>query len=346
MRIAVIAPPWASVPPARTGGVELVINDLALGFQASGHDVLLFTTGDSTCPVPKRFVYDLPAKVRGANAACELRHVLPAYEGLRDVDIVHDHTVSGPVQSVAYPHLNVVTTMHEPLNRGMAFLYRHMSAHVDLVAISRSQMVHGPEIPLAATIPHGLDASRYPFGDGAGGYLVWLGRVNPDKGVQHAITVAEQCGAELRIAGRVGTSWERSFFEAEVAPRCKGRIEYVGELGHDDKVALLGGARALCFPSRWHEPFGMVQLEAMACGTPVLAFPMGSAPEIVRHGVTGFLCRSELDMIQAAEDVDQLDRRACRADVDGCFSAERMVADYLTVFETILGREGQVKTHR
>jgi glycosyltransferase involved in cell wall biosynthesis len=336
MRIGLVAPPWAPVPPHLYGGIELVVDRLAQGFQAAGHDVVLFTTGDSTCPVPRRWLLEESEGVRIGFSVPEVRHVLAAYESLRDVDIVHDHSVLGPILSDRYTDLPVVTTVHGELNGELRDIYERVAHTVSVIAVSNAQRKPAPELPVARVIHHGIDAADFPIGNGDGGYLLFLGRLSPDKGAGRAIDVARKADVPLLLAGKMREPWERDYFEARVAPFLSEQIQYLGEVGHARKLELLAGARALLFPIRWNEPFGLVMIEALACGTPVLAFPEGAAPEVVEHGRTGFLCEDEAEMAEAVLKLDQLERAACRAAVVGYFSTERMINEHIDLYEELL----------
>jgi glycosyltransferase involved in cell wall biosynthesis len=300
--------------------------------------VLLFTTGDSTCPVPREWVLEQAEGQRIGMAVPELRHVMAAYEAVEGYDIIHDHTMMGPSYSDRIPGLHVVTTIHGEFNDEMTEIYRRVTERVPLIAISHAQRKPAPQIPIARVIHHGLDASDFPVGTGEGDYCLFLGRMSPDKGAHRAVEAARKAGVRLLMAAKMREAWEFEYFDTNVKPHLSDDIQYLGEVPHEQKLELLAGARALLFPIRWNEPFGMVMLEAMACGTPVLAFPEGAAPEVVDHGRTGFLCHDETDMAEAIGRVDEIDRRACRAAVEGYFSTERMVNEHLALFEEILSR--------
>lgn len=336
MRIALVAPPWTPVPPALYGGIELVVDRLARGFAAAGHDVVLFTTGDATCPVPRRWVLERAEGERIGMSVPEIRHVMAAYETVIGADIVHDHTVLGPIYAERFPDLRVVTTVHGPLNEELADIYGRLAPRVPIVAVSHAQCRPVPHIPIARVIHHGIDAAEFPFGSGDGGYALFLGRLSPDKGAHRAIEVARKAEVPLLIAGKMREVWEREYFTTMVEPHLGAGVEYLGEVPHAEKLRLLAGARALLFPIRWNEPFGLVMLEAMACGTPVLAFPEGAAPEVIDDGRTGFLCDDEAAMVEALARVGEIDRRACRSAVEGYFSTERMVREHLELYEQIL----------
>jgi glycosyltransferase involved in cell wall biosynthesis len=338
MRIVIVAPPWVPVPPPAYGGTETVLDTLARGLQDAGEDVLLFTTGDSTCPVPRASVLERAAGVGVAGSATELRHVIHAYRAALGADIVHDHTLIGPVYAERFGELPVVTTNHGPFLSELGDYYRAIADQVPIIAISHHQARTAPEIPIAAVIHHGVDSSRFPVGGGGDGYAAYLGRMCPEKGIPTAIRVARLAGVPLRIAAKMSEPAERAYFEAEVRPLLGGNVEYLGELDAYEKAELLGGAFCLLNPIAWPEPFGMVMVEALACGTPVVATPMGAAPEIVTDGATGFIRSGEEALARAVLAAPGLDRAACREAVCTKFSAERMVAEHLRLYRSVLER--------
>jgi glycosyltransferase involved in cell wall biosynthesis len=336
MRIAVIAPPWTPVPPKLYGGIELVVDRLATGFARAGHDVLLFTTGDSTSAVHRQWVLKEAEHERIGMVVPELRHIMAAYEAVKDYDIIHDHTVMGPVYAQRFPDTKVVTTVHGPFNDELIDIYGRIADTVPLIAISHAQSKPAPQIPIARVIHHGLDVEEFPVGGGQGGYFLFLGRMSPDKGAHRATEIAFKAGVPLIMAAKMREPWEHRYFDRNVRPYLNDDIRYVGEVPHEEKLELLANARGLLFPIRWNEPFGMVMIEAMACGTPVLAFPEGAAPEVVQDGTTGFLCADEAEMVDAIGRIDQIDRAACRASVEDYFSTDRMVREHIELFEKIL----------
>lgn len=333
----IIAPPWVAVPPTAYGGTETVLDTLARGLHTSGHDVLLFTTGDSTCQVPTASVLPRAIGVGVGGSATELRHVIHAYRAAAaaDADIIHDHTLVGPVYADRFDDLAVVTTNHGPFQSELGDYYRAIGENTPVIAISHHQASTASDIPVAAVIHHGVDVDRFPSGSGDGGYAVFLGRMCPEKGVDTAIRVARRAGMPLRIAAKMSEAAEQLYFDQRVRPLLGGDIEYVGEVGGADKTTLLGEAICLLNPIAWPEPFGMVMVEALACGTPVVATPMGAVPEIVDHGVTGFVCSDEPALAAALMRVAQLERPACRRAVADRFSAERMVAEHVKFYESV-----------
>lgn len=336
MRIAIIATPWAPVPPALYGGIEQAVDGQARGLARAGHDVLLFTTGDSTCPVPRGWVLEESEGERMGFTVPELRHVMGAYEAVQDYDIIHDHTVLGPIYADRYPDIPVVTTIHGPFNTELLDVYRRLTERVSLIAISNAQRKPAPDIPVARVIHHGVDAAEFPYGDGDGDYVLFLGRMSPDKGAHRAIEAAQKAGVRLLLAGKSREPWERAYFDQEIAPHLGDDIQYVGEVAHEEKLRLLAGARATLFPIRWNEPFGLVMIESLACGTPVLAFSEGAAVEVVEDGRTGHLCRDETEMAEAIHTVEAIARADCRAAVEGYFSRERMIREHVELFEDLL----------
>jgi glycosyltransferase involved in cell wall biosynthesis len=337
MRIGLIAPPWVPVPPKRYGGTESVVDRLARGFIAAGHEVLLSAVTGSECPVAQLGATDalpddapvLPEPVR------ELRHVVASYAGMRDVDVIHDHTLAGPLYRHRSARIPVVTTAHGPFTRDTTTVYQAM-ADVSLVAISHHQARTAARVPIAAVIHHGIETAAVPVGTGDGGYASFLGRMSPDKGAREAVLAARLAGVPLKIAAKMREAAERQYFESQVKPLLSSDIQFVGELDEADKLRLVGESFALLNPIRWPEPFGLVMIEALATGTPVVTTSAGSAPEIVTDGVTGFLrddLRGLADSLHAAT---QLSRQDCRAAAIERFDVARMVDDHVKLYSRLL----------
>ncbi|MDH4076252.1 MAG: glycosyltransferase, partial [Acidimicrobiia bacterium] len=213
---------------------------------------------------------------------------------------------------------------------------------IPIIGISRHQASTAPpEVPVAAVIHHGLDLDRYPYGPDGGDYLLALGRMNHDKGIDRAIDIARRAGMPLLIAAKMREPAEQRYFAEVIEPHLDDRIRYVGEVGHADKIRLLQGARALLNPIRWPEPFGLVMIEALACGTPVVTTNHGAAPEIVTHGETGLLSDDDAELVGAVLAVGELSRAACRARAEREFSAERMVTDHVAFFQMVVATRGR-----
>jgi glycosyltransferase involved in cell wall biosynthesis len=337
MRIGLVAPPWVPVPPPAYGGTEGVVDVLARGLAERGHDVALFTTGDATCPVPRHSVFDrAPEEMNAAMPEC--RHVQAAYEQFAGVDLIHDHTTLGPVWAAAVGvRVPVVVTVHNKFDAVSRPVYRRIAEFASVTAISHSHRATAPDVPIRAVIHHGIDASRTRMGTGSGGFAVFLGRMTADKGVADAIRIARGAGMPLVMAAKMRTAEERQYFAEHVEPHLGPDVTYLGEVSRPERDDLLSRAVALLNPIQWPEPFGMVMVESFACGTPVVAYANGAAPEIVENGVTGFLCADEREAAEALSSAHTLDRAACRAAVEGHFSARRMVDDYERLYAEVVG---------
>jgi glycosyltransferase involved in cell wall biosynthesis len=339
LTVGLIAPPWVAVPPSEYGGTESVIDQLARGLSDAGCDVRLFASGDSTCPVARSWLYPT-ALGTTADEKLEQAHIERAYAELTDVDVIHDHTLYGIVRPDLHsPGIPVITTVHGPFTPELADLYRlAAAAGVGVVAISQAQRASATDIPVLDVIHHGVDFSQFPMGSGGGGYVLFLGRMSAEKGAHRAITIARAAGRRIVVAAKMWEREEHRYFADQVAPLLGDDAVYIGEVGGVRKLRLLAGAEALLNPIRWPEPFGLVMVEAMACGTPVLAFAEGAAPEIVAHGTTGFLSADEQEMSSHLELVPTIDRQRCRDRVETLFSARRMVQSYVRQYEQMIER--------
>lgn len=331
MRIGLVAPPFLAVPPPLYGGTELIVDVLARGLQEAGHEVRLFTVRESTCPVPKSWWYDRAVQPIGLGAV-EATQVAVAYRELTDVDVVHDHTLLGPLVFAGRGAPPVVTTCHSPFTDDLLQVYAEIARRATVVAISRSQRASAPTIPIRRVVHHGLDLQEYPQGAGDGGYLLYLARMSPDKGPHRAIRVARAAGRRLVVVSKMREADELAFFTSEVEPLLGPDIDFVGEVSPADRVRLLQGAEALLNPIEWPEPFGLNMIEALACGTPVLTLAHGAAPEIVTDGRTGFVRANAGALVDCVAPLDQIDRTECRAEAERRFSMRRLVDDYVDVY--------------
>ena len=345
MRIGLIAPPWVPVPPPAYGGTEVVIDNLARGLQELGHEVRLFTVGESECPVPTDFLYPKAIAPIGVTVP-ETAHVLAAYESLADMDIIHDHTFLGPVVSGlrGMRRPPVVITNHGPFNGETQPIFTEVAKHAAILAISHAQArqveAYGG-VQIGEVIHHGIDLSVYQAGPGGGGYVMFVGRMSPDKGVHHAVRVAKKAGKQLLMSTKMREENEIAYFESEVKPLLDAGDEMPTEMPIDRRISLLQHADAMLNPITWCEPFGLVMAEALACATPVLAFQNGAAPEIIDARKTGYLCRDEEEMIRAIDRVAEIDRDACRDAAERRFSLQRMAREHERFYRRMLERESR-----
>src|SRR5262249_6419856 len=297
-----IAPPFIPVPPQMYGGTELFIAQLALGLKGEGIEVVVYSNGESTLPVEKRWLYEKPQwPIKGEvyDNLKDLNHTAWAiHDAEKSCDILHLNNVAGLVCS-RFVQKPFIYTVHHPSVAGLNDFYAFYP-DVNYVTISDFQRVKLP-MPRVSTIHHGLDLSAYQLNLGKRNYLSFLGRIAPIKGTHLAIRVAQQSGIPLKIAGAVQPIF-KDYFNREIKPHRDGKvIEFIGEADLKTKNELLGNSLALLFPILWDEPFGLVMIEAMACGTPVVAFHRGAVPEVVKDGVSGFLCHSPEDMASHAK---------------------------------------------
>ena len=341
MRIAILSPPWFPVPPTGYGGIEWVVSLLADGLADAGHDVTLFASGDSKTKADLAFAYKQAPSERIGQTLPEVHHALACYERADDFDVVNDHSgVLGAVLGgcVRTP---VVHTMHGPLGGEPGRVYEQVAAvnpGIGFISLSLNQRKPLPDLPWVANCPNALDLSAYPVVPHKGDYLLFLGRMSADKGAHRAIEVAHEAGLGLKIAGKMREPAEKEYFEEYVRPKLAWGIEYLGEVDHLEKVSLLQEARATLFPIEWEEPFGLVMIESMACGTPVIATRWGAVPEVIEDGRTGIVVDDYHDMVDALSAADELDPMECRRYVEERFGAERMVHDYEDAYRRVLER--------
>jgi len=341
LRIAQVAPLCESVPPQLYGGTERVVAFLTDELVRRGHDVTLFASGDSRTTA--KLVPAWPQALRlGGQCRDDLApHVLmmeQVAQRAEEFDVIHFHIAQLHFPVVRRLSVAHVTTMHGRLDLPeLRPLYREFN-DIPVVSISESQRVPLPEAQWAGTVYHGLPLDRLQFHLEPGRYLAFLGRVSPEKRVDRAIRMAAACGLPLRIAAKVDPV-DREYFERDIRPLLDNPlVEFIGEIGEEQKSEFLGQAKALLFPIDWPEPFGLVMIEALACGVPVVAFDGGSVPEVIDNGVTGFIVDSLEEAIDATRKIDLLDRRACRAVFERRFSVTRMAADYVQIYRKLLAR--------
>ena len=341
MKIAVVAPCWFPVPPTGYGGIEWVVSLLADGLVERGHEVTLFASGDSHTSADLAAIHPVAPSEWIGRSFWELRHVLHCYERAGEFDVINDH--SGPFAAalgaaIATP---VVHTVHGPLVGEPGELYdqvARVAPETGLISLSMNQRKPRPGFNWIANCPNALDLSVYPFRPQRGDYLLFLGRMSPDKGAHRAVAVAMEAGLPLKIAGKMREPKEREYWEQFVEPHLGDGIEWLGEVSHGEKVELLQHARATLFPIEWEEPFGLVMIESMACGTPVIATNRGAVGEVVEHGRSGIIVEDYRIMGSALEEADRLDSRELRRFVEERFSPLRMVRDYLKAYELAVER--------
>ena len=339
MKIAILAPAWFAVPPSGYGGIEWVVWLLADALVDAGHEVTLFASGDSRTRAKLVSVFtEAPSALIGRSQP-ELNHALTCYARAGEFDVVNDHTgMLGAVlgQVVDTP---VVHTVHGPLTGEAGEIYDAISklaTRVGLISISMNQRKPKPHLNWIANCHNALDFSVYPVKPHRGDYLLFLGRLSPDKGAHRAVAVAMETGLPLKIAGKLQEPKEREYFHELVEPHLVDGIEYLGEVTHGEKVELLQNARATLFPIEWEEPFGLVMIESMACGTPVIATRWGAVPEVIEHGRSGIIVDHYREMAHALEQADELDPFELRRYVEEEFSPQRMVRDYVAAYETAI----------
>ncbi len=342
LRVAVLAPPWFSVPPLRYGGTEAIVRLLVDGLVRECHDVTLFASGDSGTTASLVSTFPEARSDDLGLTQPELLHALTCVRDADRFDVVSDHTGALGLALSNLTSTPFLNTVHGTLAGEAGALYRRVcevTPGAALISLTESHRATANDLPWAATIPNAIDLDDHPARDHRGGeYLFWLGRMSADKGPVTAIEVARAAGMPMLLAGKLRGAAERSYFEQEVQPRLGGGIEYVGEIDQHERVRLLHGAHALINPIAWDEPFGLVMVEAMACGVPVIATPRGSVPEIVAHGQTGWIAATVEDMAAAVDRCDEIDPRECRAVAEFSYSPERMVADYLDAFHGVMER--------
>jgi glycosyltransferase involved in cell wall biosynthesis len=358
MRIAQIAPPFESVPPTRYGGTERVVATLTDELVHRGHDVTLFASGDSRTsarlvPIVDRALWhrEPPYKDLAAFWPIALGYLA---ERLDEFDVIHNHLDFWTYPLARLAPCPVVTTLHGRLDLPeLQPLYRVFS-DVPLVSISDAQRAPVPFANWATTIYHGIELDQFTFNPQPHGYLAFLGRISPEKGLDTAIRVAQRTGMPLKIAARKPLQFSRDpnvrqdwrHFNEVIQPLLTADgVEFVGEVGGRQKDAFLGGAAALLFPICWPEPFGLVMAEALACGTPVLALRHGSVPEVIRHGVTGYIGDSEDDLVDAVNRIGDIDRAACRAEAERRFSSGAMASEYERLYHRLVQRGDGTAPH-
>jgi glycosyltransferase involved in cell wall biosynthesis len=340
MRIAQVAPLSESVPPKRYGGTERVVSYLTDELVAQGHDVTLFASGDSRTRATLEPICAQAQRLSGCGdvVAAHILMVERIVQHADEFDIVHFHI--GHLHLPVARRLRVahVTTFHGRLDLPEIRPLYDEFRDIPFVSISDAQRGPLHHLPWLGTVHHGLPPHLLRYHPRTGDYLAFVGRISPEKRADRAIAIATACGLPLRIAAKVDPA-DADYFDREIRPLLDNPlVDYVGEISEEEKSDFLGGARALLFPIDWPEPFGIVMIEALACGVPVVAFRGGSVPEVIDDGVTGFIVDTLEDAIDATRRVQRLDRGACRAAFERRFTVQRMAADYATLYDAVIER--------
>lgn len=338
MKIAQVSPLFESVPPKTYGGTERVVHYLTEELVRQGHQVTLYASGDSRTSADLRPI--VPEALRLARDCM----ITPAWHMLQlnavagdaaDYDIVHFHTDFHHFPLWRFMATPQVTTLHGRLDLPDLVRVYDEFQDMQVVSISNAQRLPLPRASWAGTVYNGIPVDCYDFREQPGEYLVFLGRISPEKGIEDAIDIALATGMPLKIAAKVDPA-DRTYFQERIRGRLEHPLlEYVGEVDEQAKNDLLGGARAVLMPIAWPEPFGLVMVEAMACGTPVIAYDRGAVPEVMRDGVCGYMVEGIDGAVKAVRMIDGIDRAACRRHVEDHFSARRMAAGYLKVYTAL-----------
>ena len=342
LRIAVLSPVWFRVPPDGYGGIECVVSLLADSLVEAGHDVTLFASGDSLTKAKLASVYKKAPSLQIGRSVPEMHHALACFERAEEFDVINDHSGLPAAAFGGLVETPTLHTMHGPLDGPIAPAVYEQIARVapgvGFISISMNQRKPKPDLPWVANCPNALDLSVYPCQPHKGDYLFFLGRMSPDKGAHRAIAIAKETGLPLKIAGKMQDPEEKDYFRELVEPHLGEQIEYLGEVNNGEKVELLQNARLTLFPIEWEEPFGLVPIESMACGTPVLATRYGAVPEVITNGVGGIIVDDYREMAGLIDEASAIDPWVCRRYVAEHFVPERMVADYVTAYEEAIAR--------
>jgi glycosyltransferase involved in cell wall biosynthesis len=341
MRIAQICPPWLAVPPKGYGGIEWVVSLLADGLADAGHEVTLFAAGDSETKAKLEYVFaQAPGSAAINDITLDATHTMFAMRGAAErFDVLHVHSPFSALAASVETGVPAVHTLHGAFTPPMRRLYDMVADRAWFVAISEAQRRFHERLRYAGVVYNGIDLEQYPFHEEKQDYVLFLGRAAPEKGWLRAIETAKLAGARLISAVKIVDPSEEEEWERHIKPALPDGSEVLGEIPREVKAGLVANARAVLFPIDWDEPFGLVMTEAMACGTPVIATPRGSVPEVVADGETGFIVSVENYAEEAADRLKRLDEIspvACRDRVDRLFDKEAMVEGYERIFEEVV----------
>jgi glycosyltransferase involved in cell wall biosynthesis len=347
MKIAQVAPLWERVPPANYGGIELVVSHLTNELVRRGHEVTLFASGDSQTLANLAAVH--PRGLRLDNtvqeyAVYEMLELSQVYQQAENFDLIHSHVGISALALASLVCTPTLHTLHGSFTKDnrKVFSYHQKQPYVSISNAQRQ--IH---LNYIKTVYNGIELADYPFiaQPQTPSYLAFLGRLSPEKGPQYAIAIAQKTGWQLKMAGKVDVV-DTKFFEKEVFPHIDGQqIQYLGEINHTQKAQLLGNAAITLFPITWQEPFGLVMIESMATGTPVIAMNLGSVPEVIEQGKTGFICETYDEMAQMIPATLELNRHECRKYVENKFSVNEMVNKYQAVYEQVINNQIQLNSY-
>jgi len=350
MRIAVVAPPWFKIPPEGYGGIEVVVHLLVEGLVDKGHEVTLCTVSGSSTRATQHTIFDREMKEYLDAPASSflnvaLTHSLGCYLDIPPgkCDIVHDHTWKEGLLAASFIDAPVVHTVHGPFDEENERFYGLFTdrKRIHFVTISDYHQSCLPGLNYAGTVYNGVLLDEYPYSEDKEDFFFYIGRFNEEKAPHLACEVARELGIRLILAGKVHEEAERSYFDRRIRPYLSSDIQFTGELGHwsEEKMRLFSRAKGYLYPIQWDEPFGITMAEAMACGTPVVTFKRGAAPEVVAHGTTGFVVETMDEFIEAVQHVHEIDPQKCRERVEKMFTAQTMVDGYERIYERILDIE-------
>ena len=350
MNIAMVVPPWIKVPPKKYGGIEVVVGLLADGLVDRKHQVTLFTVSKTSTKARVFKTFDEKMRPYLDKSPPDfltvaLTHTLRSYMRIArgDFDIIHDHTWKEGICCALFTKIPFVHTLHgrfDKMNRRFYSLFKG-DPRVHFVAISNFQRASFPGLNYAATIYNAIDVRKYPYSKEKEDFFFYLGRFNPQKAPHLACKVAERLGEKLILAGKVSEKEECRYFDKNVKPHLSDKIRFLGEVSQKEKAELFSKAKGFLFPLQWDEPFGITTIEAQACGTPVVTFRRGAAPELVEHGVTGYVVETMDGFVEAARRIDEIDPKKCRERAKRMFRPEVMVDGYERIYEKILSSRSE-----
>jgi len=348
LKIAQLAPLWETVPPKKYGGIEIIIAAITNELVKRGHDVTLFASGNSKTKAKLASVFTkslFENNIDWYHRSQNLINAANCFSRVEEFDIIHSHMGDNALFFTQTAKTPVLTTLHNVLpeakqnNSDEYITFKYYSRKTNFASISFNQRTHTDiNFNYIDTVYNGINISDFTFNSKPQDYFAWLGRIHYGKGMWNAVHAAQTSKNKLIAAGNMTCESDGEYFQS-VKPMIDGKnIKYIGEVGLRGKNKLLGGARALLFPSIWEEPFGLVMIEAMACGTPVIAFNRGSVSEVIEDGITGFVVKDEKEMIKAMKKVNKINRTECRKHIEKHFTIEKMADAYERVYEKIIGR--------